>query len=166
MSDELTVNRLTIAQQAVAILDLVQGPIGEPAAQTMTRYRALTAHRDAVMEAYGAERGWTRSKAQFLPSTLAKGAMHNGGRRVDAASREMPWNLMDHVYYWKQGRRPAAIVAHPYGCNTGEKRAEAQAWAARHGLRLTFPTDFPSWRFPGWTTLVEITRADMAPTAA
>ena len=28
------------------------------------------------------------------------------------------------------------------------------AWAAAQGLRASFPDDFPSWWFPGWTTLV------------
>jgi hypothetical protein len=53
------------------------------------------------------------------------------------------------------------VVAHPYDADDAV-RAEMQAWAAEHGLVLSFP-DFPSWWFPGWTTAVEFARPEALP---
>ncbi len=148
---------MNIGQRAAAIRDLIGQPGGTPADQRI-RQRQADAHKEALIAAYGALRGWKQSGRSFHLSTLAKGGMHDGGRWIDRIQDDLTWPMLDHVYYWKRDRRPVAIVAHPYDC-TPERLAEAAEWAAMHRLKVTAPADFPSWWYPGWTTLIEITRA-------
>jgi hypothetical protein len=125
-------------------------------------YAEQKAHGDAIEAAYAEARGWKQSKP-FGTGTLALGKMHDGNSRdpYRCGGIVMPSDrdILDHVSWWKRGRWPVAIVSQPYAHNLDARRAEFIAWGAARGLRVTFPTDFPSWWFPGCTVLIEITRA-------
>ena len=77
--------------------------------------------------------------------------MHAGSRDRWRNNNDMPHDQFDHPYYYRRGRHAAAIAAHLYGWPHVRERCEATA--RQHGLVLEVP-DFPSWWFPGQTTLV------------
>lgn len=108
----------------------------------------LNLHR-TISRAYGTRRGWVRAGDQFSIEALTDMKAPEDGREEE---------FTDHRSFWTVAGRPAAIVAHLYGCDE-VKREAARIWAASLGLQVTFPTDFPSWWNPGRTTLIEITRA-------
>ncbi|WP_254021055.1 hypothetical protein [Mesorhizobium escarrei] len=60
--------------------------------------------------------------------------------------------MLDHVFYYRVGRRPAAIVSHPYHV---DERAVAEL-RQRYLLNVVVD-DYPSWRNPGWTRTLVIT---------
>jgi hypothetical protein len=65
--------------------------------------------------------------------------------------------MMDHAYFYRVNGRPVAIVAHPYMHDPGV-RSECEHWAHDNGVLISFPTDFPSWWYPGHSTLVLYTQ--------
>src|SRR5690606_13214878 len=98
--------------------------------------------------------GWHLSKSAFSPSVLAMRGLLNGrGYHVD------PWprGLIDHGYFYRKDRMAAAVAAHLYGTFDAAKRQDTEATAALHGLRVSWPEDFPSWYLPGRTTLIVCT---------
>jgi hypothetical protein len=69
---------------------------------------------------------------------------------------DFPYPFADHGYFYRaDDGRPAALAVHLYDAEP----EKVTTWAAEHGLQATFPTDFPSWWYPGWTTLVVYQRA-------
>jgi hypothetical protein len=121
-------------------------------------YAEERSHRDAITAAYAAARGWKETPKPFSARTLALGRMHDGNRRGGGYTLADS-DLMDHVSNWRRGRWPVAIVAQPYNHNIEIRRVAFVAWGVARGLHVAFPTDFPSWYFPGSTVLIEITRA-------
>jgi hypothetical protein len=114
------------------------------------------AHRSALIAAYAFARGWKQSAAFDLP-TLALGRKHNAGY-PDYTVFELMQDTFKHPIYWKKDGRAVAITTQPYDMLDPEPRAAFVAWGAERGLKVSFPTDVPSWWFPGFTTLAEITR--------
>jgi len=113
-----------------------------------TRTQEAREHRRAIREAYGARRGWICVDEPFSLRALAC---------VSEVAEEWPIEFTDHRSFWEKAGRPVAVCAHLYGCDQ-TKREAARVWASRHGLRAAFPVDFPSWWYPGRTTLIEFTR--------
>ena len=114
----------------------------------------LQATRQRLAVLFGERHGWHLSKSAFSPSVLARGGLFNGrGYHVD------PWphELVDHGYFYRKDRKAAAVAAHLYGDFDAAKRQDTEATAALHGLRATWPEDFPSWYLPGRTTLIVCT---------
>jgi hypothetical protein len=102
---------------------------------------------------FGAERGWTLSSSAFSLRTLSRGKRH-GGRYIlngDGFFEGSIADCFDHPYWFRHDGAAAAIAAHLYGFP--HNKADCEAVAAEYGLRFETP-DFPSWWYPGGTTLV------------
>jgi hypothetical protein len=86
------------------------------------------------------------------------------GKRVPYLKQHEPERfpyLFDHSYYFREAQspyRPAAVAAHLYG-NSAAKPGDLAETATGLGLVLDWVTDFPSWWYPGWTSLALITPA-------
>jgi hypothetical protein len=147
---------LTVWQRAEAIrANLGGGKL--PYAEQVARQRENDAHKRAIIREYAAARGWTRARhAAFSLECLAEGRIRRSRALYSLTlSRSRP--LLDHLYWFKAGRLPAAIVSHPYRFWEGEPPIrEWAASAAELGLAVTVPDDFPSWWYPGWTVLIEL----------
>ena len=125
---------------------------GYPRINALQQDLQTTRQRLAVL--FGERHGWHLSKSAFSPSVLARGGLFNGrGYHVDPWPRE----LVDHGYFYRRDRKAAAVAAHLYGTFDAAKRQDTEATAALHGLRATWPEDFPSWYLPGRTTLIVCT---------
>lgn len=104
-----------------------------------------SATKERLADEFGRRRGWKRSKARLHRyrmngASLIIGPLELGER-------------LDHVYlYWIPETRRHAIVSHVYE-HQADYPSDA-AFAAKHNLIVDYPTDFPSWWYPGRTTLV------------
>ena len=117
-------------------------------------YQDLRATRQRLAVLFGERHGWRLSKSDFSPSVLARRGLFNGrGYHVDPWPRE----LIDHGYFYRKDRKAAAVAAHLYGIFDAAKCQDTEDTAALHGLRVTWPEDFPSWYLPGRTTLIVCT---------
>ncbi len=101
---------------------------------------------------FGEIHGWQRSPARFTVKSLACGDRKNrlpglAGEDADAVRGR----LFDHPGFWRRGGNAAAISAHLYHWPDYEERC--RAFAAEHRLDVR-EVDFPSWWFPGATTLI------------
>lgn len=74
---------------------------------------------------------------------------------VAGRRRESSWMVLtdsettDHPFYYQRDRRPAVIAAHLYSDDVDRVRE-----FARENRVLLWLPDFPSWHYPGYTTLV------------
>jgi len=117
-------------------------------------FEMVCLHR-AMASAFGAQHGLVRTSRAFSIEALRDGRKQGRYSHIRA---EWPVQRVDHAeFYRTPDWRVAAVVAHRYGLND-DTRQRCAAWAARHGLQAAFPTDFPSWWYPGWTQLVLYTR--------
>jgi hypothetical protein len=100
-------------------------------------------------------RGWVERRC-FTVASLIRG--HYAAPRYNILDIESSYprvpgaTLFDHNYYFRQGRKPVAIVTHPYSYPTSEHTD----WAREHGLQLEILPN--SWYYPGVTTAVCVTR--------
>jgi hypothetical protein len=83
---------------------------------------------------------------------LAKRAPRSGHLSLDRGFDGMHHDLFDHGYYYRLDRCAAAIAAHVYDW-APEKLEAAADWGAQRGLAVSIP-EFPSWWYPGRTTLL------------
>jgi hypothetical protein len=113
------------------------------------RHSQIQEQQKAISDSYGARRGWREASKRFPLSALA---------RLRVADEDWEQEFTDHRSFWTLHDRPFAVAAHLYGCDDRVRDA-ACAWAASRGLQATFPVDFPSWWYPGRTTLIELTSA-------
>jgi len=150
---------LTVDEHVLAI-NLIKGKISQTSS-IRNKYRfgaQIRDHQQAIIKAYASARGWTISRAQFSLDCLTQDRMHGGQQYTLPSIYIDGIELCDHITCFKFNQRPVAIVTQPYLTNTPEYRDKAIAWGKENGLCINFPTDFPSWRNPGMTTLIEITR--------
>lgn len=131
---------------------------GNPVADRIRGSRVYALKKEMLAE-YGHRRGWKQSRAEFTFHTLASGKQHSGGWSTydPCAIEDSSGRLFDHASYWKKDRYPAAILLQPYAKFEDHAYFLAQ-WASRVGLVVQCPPDLPSWWFPGFTTLIEVTR--------
>lgn len=147
----------TFADLILSILNRKPEPATRQAKEHSIVELAVLRHRMA--SDFGASRGWSYSHRGFLPSTLAGRKRTGGGApwyAFDSGADTWSRTSMDHPLYYRAERRVVAALGQPYLADG--RRDEVQAWAAKRGLAVHFP-DFPSWWFPGQTTLVLFTRA-------
>lgn len=97
---------------------------------------------------FGRRRGWT-----WHPDSY--GAQHLLGKRPQYHQRDLP-PYHDHMSGYRIGRMPVAIVSQPYDASATH-RLDMQIWATDRSLLAYFPS-FPSWWYPGRTTLCVFTR--------
>jgi hypothetical protein len=132
---------------AERILTLMDAPPGESPAEKARRLLEHEAIQHHLAAEFGQRNGW-KPGIGFSPSMLA--------RRAIFPRRNESWtttsDTIDHPYFYRADRRAAAIAAHLY--HGTARRQGIVAWAEHHNLTATFPTDFPSWWYPGATTLV------------
>jgi hypothetical protein len=110
------------------------------------------AHVVSIATEFGARRGWiwqTGSRAKYFDVYGLRGL----GLRKESDDREHPYP--DHSYYYRDAQnKPAALVFHPYEHFKEKEFRLWQTYCDARGLALELPTDFPSWHYPGRTTLV------------
>jgi hypothetical protein len=109
-------------------------------------YLALQIKRQLAHE-FGRRQGWVIAPDGY-------GAQHLFGKRPQYHNRDIPPH-QDHAIGYRKGRAPMAIVSQPYP--SGNYIEDMRAWAASRGLVFTVPV-YPSWWYPGWTTLCVFTR--------
>jgi hypothetical protein len=68
----------------------------------------------------------------------------------------------DHPSFYAIDSELVAITSQPYDFSA-EDRREAWEWAGARGLAFWRPVDYPSWWYPGQTTLCVFARPDALP---
>ena len=98
---------------------------------------------------FGRRHGWRQAQSRFTLSALRGGKVHSS-RRIYDPSEYFSHPYVDHGFFYRWPDRCAvAVVGHLY-----DVPEDITAWAVQNGLWVSFPKDFPSWHYPGWTTLV------------
>lgn len=108
--------------------------------------------RHALAEAFGAQYGWVWDRN-------SGGVQNLFGRRPHFSQRIRPPHA-DHSSRYRIGHRVVALVEQPYA--DGTLLAEMRKWATDQGVIMTTP-DWPSWWYPGSTTLCIFTLPDNVP---
>lgn len=152
--------RHSVGAEIFALNEQIKSAAGDELATYAAR-RKRDQLQATVAAAYGLVRGWHSRQRPFSLVELSIGQFvrvdQPGRLGRNRPSEDAPYGLLDHATFWVCGG-PMAVVTHAYGVNAA-LRQEAVVWAARHGLYVRFPSDFPSWHLPTMTTLIEITRA-------
>jgi|SRR5688572_14524345 len=92
---------------------------------------------------FGRGYGW---RLTALPFTLAE---------LAGVSDDIPASraIFDHPYFYRDSRgRPVAIAVHLY--DWPEVGPGIEALCEQFNLRYEAPAGYPSWWYPGWTSLV------------
>ena len=135
------------------IRELEPGPANETLGQQISRTFEANALRHRLAAEFGLAHSWYLSKTRFSIRCLARRGHHDGSDN-DPSFFFDDGDMFDHSYHYRTpNRRAAAIATHFYNSSGDARRSEITSWAAAHDLAATFP-EFPSWWFPGWTTLV------------
>jgi hypothetical protein len=118
--------------------------------------------RNLLIDIFAERLGWRPSKAWFTPSMLAKRgvAYHPWRDRPDWSG-----GFVDHGQCFRSlDRRAAAFASNPYGLRWTADHPDIRAFCEHFHLSAAIP-DFPSWWFPGRTTLIVFTplAADSVP---
>ena len=101
--------------------------------------------RTMIAAEFGRRRGWTYRQHD----RVAHGDMSGRWTPPDAH------HLVDNAYTFRHpDGSPAAVAGHVYDGDREDARRDLRRRAGRFGLVASFPTDVPSWWFPGGTTLV------------
>jgi len=103
---------------------------------------------------FGAARGWKPARGWFSAEQLR---CNSGGQIYTMYGDMFPH--FDHPTFYRapRTRRAGGLVIQPYIENTPETRAEIIEEYRVLGLSASFP-DYPSWWYPGATTLILIER--------
>ena len=158
-SEQITGTPNEVAERLRALLDA--GPPAAPPCETADaaarreQAAGLHAHEVTLLRHwlatdFAAARGWTATTAPMAVKELARRS--NGGSWHRPA-REWLEALVNPTFYRDAGRRAAGAVGHPPADAVTAGREHIEAWAAERDLVASFPA-FPSWTFPGRTTLV------------
>jgi hypothetical protein len=96
---------------------------------------------------FGTMHGWNVSDMRFGPFLLIKSGVSGQASHQQTGDHH---SLFDHPdCYRSTNKRAAAIASHTYG----DHRERAIEFAKFTGIGLAMPEGFPSWYFPGVTTL-------------
>lgn len=95
---------------------------------------------------FGERYGWRLSSKEFGPKVLARGGVSSW------EYEELRIDYFDHPFFYRKRGRAVALAAHLYA--PIEINDNLVEWAAKLGLTVWFPEDFPSWHFHGHTRLV------------
>ena len=132
-----------------AITDRIRGLRQPPAPETAPERRGCHAEMAELQQRlavdFGRRHGWMWSERPFTAETLARGGVWDSSGRAGAYDS----TFCDHPYGYRVDRRARALVAHLYDGGPDK----ILTWAAARGLQASFP-DYPSWWYPGQTTLV------------
>jgi hypothetical protein len=113
------------------------------------------ARKRRLASEFAAEREWQLASKPFGLGALMRASAHCWVKNtVTGETYHSQPRFFDHPYYFRKNRRAIAIVSHLYGLN-----ADAlDAFTKSNGLSWETPS-FPSWWYPGQTTLIVFTRA-------
>jgi hypothetical protein len=113
------------------------------------RWTEIRGLQRQLADEFGRRNGWQHSDKWFSLCTLVR----NGVYETETCPQyPAEGDYIDHPYWYRSKRRARALAVHLYSA-TG-RHNDITAWAASNGMRASFPTDFPSWWYPRWTTLV------------
>jgi hypothetical protein len=113
--------------------------------------------RSLLIDIFAERHDWRPSQAWFTPSMLAKRgvAYHPWRDRPDWSG-----GFIDHGQCFRTpDRRAAAFASNPYGLRWTTDDPDIRAFCERFRFSAAIP-DFPSWWFPGRTTLIVFTPLD------
>ena len=101
--------------------------------------------RKRVAKEFGRINGWVLSDRMFLIGNLSFLGKY----------KEPLFKYIDHTYFYRSyNNKPIAFAVHLYDWSD-----DIYKWANDHSLVANFP-EFPSWHYPGYTTLVVYTLYD------
>lgn len=102
--------------------------------------------------------GWKGSDNPFSKPGLVRAKSHDGpdDYREMWGAYEGHCSVHDHRTFYRLGRMPVCVVAHPYG-NRADVIEQCTIWARRYGL-ICHASEFESWWYPGRTVAVAYTR--------
>jgi|ERR1019366_5478252 hypothetical protein len=115
--------------------------------------------QELVAIEFGWRNGWKLARTPFSVIRLVPFALSADDLFLsDSQLLDNSQFGIDHQYcYRKKNGAPVAIASHNYGLKKEEFRYSEIVES--HGLRVQFPELYPSWYYPGQTTLVVYTRA-------
>ena len=136
-------NGYTVAGEILELIESQHDGDHSPRKQAMIEHL-----QDQMATEFGKLRGWKRSKAR-----LRRGNMRTMEEEsIFGDLQGMP--RVDHPWaYWCPETRRHIVASHDYDCDA-RRQADNAAFAARNNLIVEYPGDFPSWWYPGSTTLV------------
>lgn len=109
----------------------------------------------SMAETFGEHIGMKLAPTRFSLRALSEGMVH--GKEWEN-HKGTDYRYFDHAYFYRKTDKTAgAIAAHLYNVP-----ADIEEKAAGAGLKVSFP-DFPSWHYPGRTTLVMYQAASSTP---
>ena len=149
-----------IAQAANDIVIAIRSAkMDEPRSARIAREDRTMALRRTLAEEFGRRRGWVHN-------TRERCVQHLFGKRPSDYGRWERVPLHDHPSSYDMGRLPyggrrtIALVSQPYGPLSESDIEAMHTWAAERGLVFEMP-NWPSWHYPGWTTLCIFSRLDV-----
>jgi hypothetical protein len=99
-----------------------------------------------LADEFGRRHGWRWTYRYFDIAALRGESLAS-----DAFGDQFHYPFGDHAFFYRfMNGWPASVACHLYDADP----PRILAWAHAHGLQASFPADFPSWWFPGRTTLV------------
>jgi len=137
-----------ISSLAATIAALAPPPTRESWAKADVRWAQIRSLQFQLAVEFGHRHGWLLTDKEFSLRTLARNGICDDGTGLETAAA---LNVIDHPFWYRSNRRARALAVHLY--NATGRHSDIMAWAAFNDLRASFP-DFPSWWYPGWTTLV------------
>jgi len=93
---------------------------------------------------FGELRGWKLSNCRFSLETLKRRGRWDGKRPGDYSH-----DLIDHAYYYRDGKAAAGIAAHLYDCRPDDLAADRRL----QGVTVSFPV-VKSWWNPACTVVL------------
>jgi hypothetical protein len=111
--------------------------------------------RSLLIDIFAQQHGWRHSQAWFTPSMLARGGVCYSPWR---SGPDWSGEFIDHSYCFRTpDRRAAGFATNPYGLQWTVTHPAIQAFCEHYRLSAAIPRDFPSWWYPGRTTLIVFT---------
>ena len=121
---------------------------------------------DSLALEFGRRRGWRWSPApacsrirRFFGGSVWEAVGSVWEAFEEEAERIAPPPRYDHPSFYSAGGDLVAVVSQPYDFSV-EDRHEALEWARARGLAFWRLVDFPSWWYPGQTTLCVFARPE------
>lgn len=111
--------------------------------------------RGLLIGIFAEQNGWRHSKSWFTPSMLTR-----RGVSYSPWQSGPDWSapFIDHSYCFRTpDRRAAAFATNPYGLNWTVDHPAIRAFCELYQLGVAIPRGFPTWWYPGRTTLIVFT---------
>lgn len=133
------------------IRKLSTAPVPEMVSERRDRHAEARELQQQLAADFGRRHGWQLSPTRFFLTTLARGGVFDRDDVDLALGGDEGHEGYDHPYFYRVNRRARALAVHLYDAK--DRQGEILTWAKDRGLQASFP-DYPSWWYPGQTTLV------------